>query len=146
MSKVIVLEGIDKTGKTTILKTLHGLTNYQFVIIDRFTGSNIVYGVFHKREIDIPKLLTLEQELVKSKTVIPVYLVANKKEISKRIRKHQEKDIEIKDIDGLMLLYKKYMLKSPFNYFILDTSYKTAEECAMMIYNEMLKRELDDKL
>ena len=146
MSKVIVLEGIDKTGKTTILKTLHVLTNYQFVIIDRFTGSNIVYGVFHKREIDIPKLLTLEQELVKSKTVIPVYLVANKKEISKRIRKHQEKDIEIKDIDGLMLLYKKYMLKSPFNYFILDTSYKTAEECAMMIYNEMLKRELDDKL
>lgn len=143
-SKVIILEGVDKVGKTTIMKTLHEITDHRYVIVDRFTGSNLVYGIFRKRKMKVEDYFNIEKELAKTKTILPVYLIASKKEIVKRIRRHQEEDIMFKDIDPLMLLYKKYLLKTPFDYFCLDTTYKTPSQCALMIYDEILRREKDE--
>jgi thymidylate kinase len=142
---MILFESVDKAGKTTIIKTLHDLTNHQYVLIDRFTGSNIVYGIFHKRNIDVQKLLDLEKELCMTESILPVYLIANKKVIANRIKKHHEKDIRIEDIDMIFHIYKKYLIKSPFNYFCLDTTSKTPEECAVLILNELKWREENEK-
>ena len=50
---ILIFEGADKVGKTTLIKAFHKLTNYKYPIIDRFTGTTWVYDkLFNRNVID----------------------------------------------------------------------------------------------
>jgi thymidylate kinase len=48
----LIYEGIDKTGKTTLIKEFHKATNFQYSCIDRFSGTSYAYGKFRNRRLN----------------------------------------------------------------------------------------------
>ena len=138
--KMIALEGIDDHKIREIQKTLQQRIGDDDKIWDSFTGKYIVMSIFNDIEIDVEEMLENEEMLERYKVVFPVYLIPNKKELVHKIRR-KELDIEICDIDKILHIYKKYLLKTPYEYFLLNTSYKTISQCAKEIWEEYLARE-----
>ena len=133
--KMIALEGIDDHKIREIQKTLQQRIGDDDKIWDSFTGKYIVMSIFNDIEIDVEEMLENEEMLERYKVVFPVYLIPNKKELVHKIRR-KELDIEICDIDKILHIYKKYLLKTPYDYFLLNTSYKTISQCAKEILDE----------
>jgi len=78
---IVILEGIDKTGKTELRKELHKQSNYQLVIIERGFGSHYAFDRTYKRESTPggPEGWLLEEELhyqdaIRENRVLSVYL------------------------------------------------------------------------
>ena len=49
---ILIFEGPDKSGKTTLRELIRKERNHKDVTIDRLFGSMIVYGSVFKRNID----------------------------------------------------------------------------------------------
>lgn len=47
---LIVFEGVDKSGKSTLIKRFNKKTNFKYVVLDRFTTSSKVYDHFFGRD------------------------------------------------------------------------------------------------
>jgi len=53
--KTVVFEGLDKSGKSTLMAALNKLTNYKYTCIDRAWISQFVYGTLRRAEpLDTP--------------------------------------------------------------------------------------------
>jgi len=50
--KLIIFEGMDRTGKTTLMKKVWNLRGQIDCCVDRFIISNIVYNEYYERKID----------------------------------------------------------------------------------------------
>ena len=105
-----------------------------------FTGRYVVMSIFHKIPIDLDEVFDDEKLMQQYEVVMPVYLVPNERELVRKIRRKQI-PFEICDIGPMLHIYKKYLLKTPFDYYLLNTAYKTVNECAKLIYEEYKRRE-----
>lgn len=87
--KLIIFEGPDKVGKSTIYQAYRRATNYGPLCIDRFITSNEVYDKFYGREpyADYP---TLTKELEGIFDVYQICLVCSEDELVSRIEKEEE--------------------------------------------------------
>jgi thymidylate kinase len=138
---IVILEGMDKVGKTSVKEALRRAYDNKVIIVDRFTGSNFVYALFHGREtIDQAKQYLLIEEKMKDFPILPVYLIASSDKIAERIEKHNETDIGVSDYDSLKKLYDLYLKMTPFDYFKVDTSERTIQDTVVMIIEEVEKR------
>jgi len=72
MTKFVIFEGCDGSGKSTLYQAFRRATAYQVLCIDRFIGSQIVYDEIYDRE-DKKEYWATEE--VKLTSVYDVYLV-----------------------------------------------------------------------
>ncbi len=50
MAKLVIFEGVDGSGKTSLYQAFRRATNYQILTIERFIGSQVAYDQAMKRE------------------------------------------------------------------------------------------------
>ena len=55
---IIIFDGMDKVGKTTLIHALDKATNYEHIIIDRGPNSYLVYDKLYKRPYELDHLKT----------------------------------------------------------------------------------------
>lgn len=137
---IVILEGIDKSGKTSIKNELIKQSNGKCLVIDRAFISQIAYSRIFKREID--------ETFFRNQAIYCfnlgynfVYLYANNKDIKKRIIKEKEQDINEKDIK----LHKKIFESVVYEIELLlkihkyNTSEYSISELAKKILNDTSK-------
>lgn len=134
MSKIIIMEGLDCSGKTTIRNKILSATN-KYIVWDRGPASQWVYGNLLRKE-DSPsgsELLKIENDLVKH--AIYVYCKAKKEDIIKRcIQKKEDPLLYTEEIiEKCEKLYETYFDFSILKIFSINTSVYDAENCAKQI-------------
>ena len=132
MIPILAFDAPDKSGKSTLIAAFHKATSYKYPAIDRFTGTSMSYADFWDRGFDNQPYLELEASLMDK--VILIYLDAPNDVLAARFKKHDEKDLDIKDMDKLKHCYSKYLEQTPFYTIKIDTS-KPIEDCVLDIVN-----------
>jgi len=61
--KIVVFEGCDGSGKTTLMRAFNIATNYKHLCIDRFTGSMFTYAYDKSRSVAVSEILNAENIL-----------------------------------------------------------------------------------
>jgi len=85
---LIILEGMDKVGKTTLISHLNKATDFKHIILDRGSISSYVYDAIYKR--NIRKGYDFFTDAVKKMPHIVFLLVADKKVIANRLKQAGE--------------------------------------------------------
>lgn len=109
--KLLILEGADKTGKSTIYQAYRRATDYGPLVIDRFIGSNLVHDEFYQRSRDNTNLILAEKELMSIFDIYLCVLVADEVDLLDRIRTQEsgeDRDRALDNFRGLDKLYRGY--------------------------------------
>ena len=83
--KLVMFEGADKVGKTTLFRLYRAATHYIPLAIDRFTASNYVYDKYYKRDTSDEEYLRSEIRLQDIFDCYLVVLTASEEELRERI-------------------------------------------------------------
>lgn len=131
---LVILEGADKVGKTSVHKILGRETEHSILIIDRFIGSYIAYGEINGRN-DPPKeeLYEIENKLQELFTPLVVYLHAPIQELLLRSANAGEIWSEGFYIRNIQHHYEKYLDNTELSQVHIDTSTHTVKECVEII-------------
>ena len=127
----IFFEGVDKVGKTTLLKAVDKVTNYQHFCIDRCLGSAYVYDLVTKRRNRFEQLANVEKELasVQSIPMITILLTCDRNVLVERIKKEDEFPEErILFLNKAIEAYAAYQKVASIPIEIVDTTNKTIED------------------
>ena len=104
---IVLIEGCDKTGKTTLQKRVHEATGYLYTIFDRGFVSSWVYNrLFRREEYILEDYLKHDKFL--SKCFLIIYLYADKETIKERFEKDQEDFINEDQIQDILDIYQTY--------------------------------------
>jgi len=132
----LIYEGTDRVGKTTTRKLVEKQRNGKDVVIDRFIGSNIVYGmIFHRYTEEELKILYVDDYRFASmfKPVL-IYLYAPVKEIIKRLKKDKHEKIDKEVLEQTLIEYDKYFDRCGHEHKLkIDTSLHKQEEVVRQI-------------
>lgn len=135
---LIIFEGVDKSGKSTLINEFNKDTNFSFVVIDRLTISSKVYDeLFSRNNYDYYD--NVEMEIAKNFNVLIVYCDAPNNIIEERLMKANEKlPKELSDIKKVKDVFNHYLYHhcSFLNIVNVDTT-KDISECL-----EAIKRKL----
>ncbi len=140
----IFFEGVDKTGKSTLLKAVDQATNYQHFCIDRCLGSAFVYDLITQRRNRFKELLKIEKELasIKSTPVITILLQCDRNILIERIKKEDESPNErILLLDKAIKAYQKYQQVSLIPIEVVDTTNKSIQDTVDEIIVKIQKYE-----
>lgn len=85
---IVLFEGMDKVGKTTLIHALNKATNYEHIIIDRGPNSYLVYDEIYKRGHKIDYYKT-EMD-IRNTSHLCVCCYANQEDIEKRLAEANE--------------------------------------------------------
>ena len=135
---VIIFEGVDKSGKTTLKNEFHKATNYAFVSIDRLTVSGKAYSyVFNRGDHDY--LSSVEKAFVKAMPTLCVLCVADPSVIKRRmIDTNEQIPDKLQDIARTQLLFKSFFDDSSYEHkLVLDTGELSVEQCIDSIKNKI---------
>lgn len=139
---LIIFEGADKTGKTTLLRKLLKETNYKHVVYDRGPISQIVFDICFGRITD-PQLFNVVGSLVLGKNLL-VLCQSNKEDIEARLDAANESlPRELSDIDKVQRFFEELSKKSGFNVLKINTSEYNVNECIDLILKEIDRIEND---
>ncbi|AJO60857.1 Deoxyadenosine/deoxycytidine kinase (plasmid) [Bacillus subtilis] len=131
--KIIILEGVDRSGKSTLQHAINKATCYKHIVVDRGPIGFKTYCDLFSRD---PQLWDnyddLEKHLAKMEDVLVIYLDCDTKVLIDRCIQTGH---EILDYTLHKHFYKFYFDKSPMKKIIVDTTYKTPEEIA----NDLVK-------
>jgi len=118
-TKMIVLGGCDKTGKTSLRELLHKTTNYRHLIIERLIDGNIVYGKVFKRSIIEEELLEWDQRLALfNNDILFVYLYAPGYILKKRFIECKEEFIQSDQIQKILNEYMRFTKITRFKHVL----------------------------
>lgn len=138
---LIFVEGIDKTGKDTLVRYINELTNYKYCVMTRGPLSAAVYAEKFEREFDDSCLNVLKDSLI-------IYLTADTQDLDIRFKLTNEpeinKDEDKKLFDRVITFYtSKLCLKT----IRVNTSVYTPYEIALKIkkYIEEEEKNAKDK-
>ena len=91
----IEIEGVDKTGKDTVLKYIEQMTNYKYVLHSRGFVSQIVYSKIYKRNYNYTDVIN------DNKNTLIIYLTCSKSDLEIRHKISKEPKIDInRDIEA----------------------------------------------
>lgn len=134
---LIVLEGVDKVGKSTIYQQLRRATHYQPLVIDRFIGSNIVYDRVYNRPSNIPAYYKTEAQLGQIFTLVVVYLTCAEGELITRMKLNETGENLEKAVANHRKAdeqYNKYLQNTKADLVIkLDTTHISVDEAVSKI-------------
>lgn len=133
----IVYEGPDQSGKTTTRKLIEKIRDGKDVVIDRFIGSNIVYGVIDMRYFkeELKSLYIDDYRFASMFKPVLIYLYAPTEILIQRIKKEKHETIDEKKLKRTLLEYDKYFKRCGYDKKIkIDTSkYKQSEVVKQII-------------
>jgi len=137
----IIYEGTDRSGKTSTRKLVEKQRNGKDVVIDRFIGSNIVYGNVFNRYTEDEKISNTNLEIKFSIMFKPVliFLYAPVEEIIKRMKKDNHEDIDMKILESTLEEYYKYFETAPYEYKIKINTNEYDREKVVELILEYLK-------
>lgn len=115
----IVIEGVDRTGKTTLQHSLNKFFNFKYIVIDRSHLSHIVYNKIFKRGVDEKYYKEIETKFREMDTIL-IYLFAEPDTIFARL--NQEENHEEIDIIKHLKVYRKYYNKCTLKKISINTS------------------------
>ena len=139
---LIIFEGVDKSGKTTIKDRFNKKTNFGYVVLDRLTTSSKIYNEFFGRD-RLGYYNEVENSVIKAFNVLVVLCECDTEIISRRLSNANEKLPEqLKDIDKVKKAFREEVDKSFINYVVIDTTSRDVDECVeniITIVKEMEK-------
>ena len=138
---LIFFEGVDKSGKSTLIRELNKKLNYKHTLIDRGPISNLVYNKIMDRDIDEPQ--DTLNELKKCRCLI-VYVEAETLEIRKRMLKHNEVliDKRLYDIVSVKDMFRKEIKNCGIKTIKINTTTMDIETCVDILTDKIKKEEL----
>lgn len=138
---LIIFEGVDKSGKTTLKDKFNKKTNFDYVVLDRLTTSSKIYNNFFNRD-RLEYYNRFERSILESFNVLVVLCECDTNLILDRLVKANEiLPEQLKDIDKVKKAFKKEVIKSFSNYIIIDTSSRSTEECVEIIIRKINEME-----
>lgn len=145
---LIVFEGVDKSGKTTLKDAFNKKTNFSYVVLDRLTTSSKIYNNFFGRD-RLEYYNRFERSVIESFKVLVVLCECDTNLIVNRLMNANEVLPEqLKDIDKVKMAFRKEIEKCFANFISIDTTKKSIDECVNDIItrvNEMEKSNGEDK-
>lgn len=136
---LIIFEGVDKTGKTTLLNEFNKITHHGYVALDRLITSSKVYNeIYGRGRFDYYN--DFEITLRNSFNVLYVYCVSDNKDINERLSKANESmPKELSDFVKVNELFERYLYDEcgPCSILMLNTSNISIEECIKKILNSV---------
>lgn len=125
---ILILEGMDSVGKTTMLNMIRQTTKYEICVLDRFLGSDFVYDKIYGRKDRDKEIIEFENKLSTIADVHLVYLYCSDSV------EHKKRLTEKGDLDKLnhMKMAKKcfawYFNMTNFKKMKIDTYKNNKEE------------------
>lgn len=111
MVTILVFEGPDKVGKSSLIREINQRTDFQYLCIDRFIGSAWVYDNLSGRRTRTEELMTTERELaqLQETKVINVILTCDEGILQNRVIAKDEAAVDrIKFLERAIQLYQEY--------------------------------------
>lgn len=143
---LLIFEGPDKAGKTTIKTELLKLTN-KFICWDRGFASQHVYGKLCEKT-DSPRtdhLRMLEMGLASNKvSVFYIFVKAEVDVLQERMIKANEEEFLISSVDEALTLYENYFRGSHIVTIPVDTTELTIEESIFRIVRKIYTNQIKD--
>ena len=130
---IIILDGVDKTGKDTIKDCLVKQSGGKILVVVRSFISQIVYSRLYKRNINESFFIKKMRDLYYDGNYTFFYLTASKNELIKRFEKHNEQDLDIKYIDKHIKTFNDVlneMKNSGMRIKYIDTTSRTPDDTA----------------
>lgn len=138
---LIFVEGIDKTGKDTVVRYINELTNYEHCVMSRGPLSSAVYAKKFNREFDDSCIQMVKDALF-------IYLTADTEDLDIRFKLTNEPEINKDDDKKLFYdVLKTYVDKYDLKVQRVNTSNHTPYEIAKAVkrYLEEEKRNAENK-
>lgn len=138
---LIIFEGVDKTGKTTIRDRFNKKTNFGYVVLDRLTTSSKIYNEFFGRDrLDYYK--TIEDAMIKAFNVLVVLCECDTEIILERLRNaNEELPEQLRNVDEVKKAFREEVERSFINYVVIDTTNKEIDECVDSIITRVMEME-----
>ena len=120
MIKGIIFEGVDGSGKTTLIKYLNKKSDYAFFCVDRMGGSGYVYDGITGRRTRVKDIFKFEKKLAEN--FILVYCYAPKKVLLERLREKKH-DISRSELAHHLKTFDYYLTYvTPLRYIKIKTT------------------------
>jgi len=132
MLKLVIFEGVDKSGKTTLFRAYRSATNYQPLAWDRGPGSNIVYDALYFRADKSKEIYKAEKVLEENFLVYLIYCYLDDLDLLKK-RLGTYADSILVDIIKAQAIYEKYLEKTPFRRILRVNTKVPVEEALQSI-------------
>ena len=132
---LIIFEGVDKSGKTTIKDRFNKKTNFGYVVLDRLTTSSKIYNEFFGRD-RLGYYNEVENSVIKAFNVLVVLCECDTEIISRRLSNANEK------LPEQLKAFREEVDRSFINYVVIDTTNRDVDECVeniITIVKEMEK-------
>lgn len=131
---IIILDGVDKTGKDTIQNKLIKVSNGKIMVINRAFISQIVYNRIYNRNINESFFFEKAKQFY-NLGVKFIVLTASEQELIQRFIKHDEKDLKINDIKLHLKIFNEVIeeFKNNIEILILDTSKNSIDDIIKLI-------------
>lgn len=126
---LIFVEGIDKTGKDTLVRYINEVTNYKHCVLTRGPISSMAYAKKFNREFDDSCMKSLEGSLI-------VYLTADTEDLNIRFKLTNEPEIN-KDEDKM--LFDKTVTSCQLKYNLRVIKVNTSTNTPYTIANAIKK-------
>ena len=128
--KVLIFEGQDGVGKSTLIAEINKKTKYKYICIDRFLGSAFTYKRHDTKKIEIAELS------LAINTKLDFYLIhlicEDNKTLTKRLGLKKDED-KIINIEKHRQIYDNYFENSPLKKIQIDTKDNNIKDCIKMI-------------
>jgi len=138
-SKLIIFEGVDKSGKSTTLTEINKATNYAHWLTDRGPISYLAYDEYFGRNI-VNKTSMIEFIKRNADDILIIYFYASDKVLKQRYKKHNHEDV---DIQGHKKIFEKYIndLSKTNKVCSIDTSKTSIREVTNKVLNFIQQNE-----
>lgn len=140
--RVLLFEGPDKVGKTTIIKALNRATDYAYLCVDRSLGSAWVYDQISGRRDRVDTLQRAEQELSTLQHIkfINILLTCKVDELRKRISAKDEfPDLRLARLTDALQAYEEYAHSTKLPTITVDTTNLSVPQTVTKIVKELEK-------
>lgn len=140
---LIIFEGVDKTGKTTIKDAFNKATKFKYVVLDRLTTSSKVYNEIYKRDRK-DYYENFESSIAKNFSTMVVLCESDTEDIIKRLCEANEiLPKELEDIEMVKNKFREHIFNSELRsrVLIINTSMHSVSESVSIIKKEINKME-----
>lgn len=139
-TRLILLEGISGAGKSTILRLLNEMRNFQDHHWHRWASTKFVYGVLERREVSIEQLRQDEEKIQKIWPTTLVTLTCHEHVALARKQSMPNEYIEnnIAEANKLFLIYHNHFTAIERK-IIVNTEIKTPQQCAELILARVMQ-------
>lgn len=145
---VVIIEGVDRTGKDTLQQSLNKLTDYKNMVMIRGPIGFLAYNKIYNKGVNPQEYLALENQL-KQVNHLVVYLTADTDELLHRFIETNEEPLREEKANSnvsrrqTIEIHKKvheiYYEYSALNKMTIDTTNLTTEEVAEKVIKQINK-------